>query len=357
MKKIALIGCGGIGRHHTRCLIQFDDIEIVGMCDLVLSRAEDFLRRYVHAKHKNCRAFSDYREMYDDAKPDAVFVCVPPNVRGVIEFEAIKRGIHLFVEKPMTLDLPLAFRIRDAMAAKGIINAVGLQCRYDDINEPAREYVKNHRIIGIQGSRVGGAYDRDWWRVKSQGGGQLAETSIHQMDMIRYLLGVEPEEVFSYSRRGIITNEMMTGYDADDLSVTAIRFTDGTLATFTAGCYSETGASWDNKILFGALASRMEYTLTKKTVIYGLLDEDMEKEDSTTVKGDGTQNRNENEQGIVYRSTVDLGVLCDRAFVDAVITGDSSKIRSPYADAVKSLAFVLACNKSMETGLPVKVAL
>jgi len=41
--------------------------------------------------------------------------------------------------------------------------------------------------------------------------------------------------------------------------------------------------------------------------------------------------------------------------VDAVISGDPSLIRSPYDNAYKTLAAVLACNESMETGLPVKV--
>ena len=49
------------------------------------------------------------------------------------------------------------------------------------------------------------------------------------------------------------------------------------------------------------------------------------------------------------------GVQCDRTFVDAVLSGDPSKIRSPYADAVRTMEFVMACNRSMETGLPVKV--
>ena len=48
-------------------------------------------------------------------------------------------------------------------------------------------------------------------------------------------------------------------------------------------------------------------------------------------------------------------MACDRTFVEAVLTGDASRIRSPYADAVKSLAFTLACNESMDTGLPVRV--
>ena len=67
------------------------------------------------------------------------------------------------------------------------------------------------------------------------------------------------------------------------------------------------------------------------------------------------QRRNENEVGITYENNVNFGIECDRTFIEAAISGDSSKVRSPYADALKSVVFVLACNKSMDTGMPVKV--
>ncbi|MBP3292382.1 MAG: gfo/Idh/MocA family oxidoreductase, partial [Clostridia bacterium] len=60
---------------------------------------------------------------------------------------------------------------------------------------------------------------------------------------------------------------------------------------------------------------------------------------------------------IVYHQDGDAGVLCDRTFIEAVINGDGSKIRSPYADAFKSVSFTMACNESMATGKPVKVEL
>ena len=350
MKKIAMIGCGNIGAYHLEHLTQFGDVELAGFCDVILSRAEGFAQKAGRGE-----AFADYREMFDAVEPEAVFICIPPNAHGVIEFEAIARGIHLFVEKPVTIDIALAKRISAAIAEKGLISAVGFQCRYDNINEPAKTFAAGNRIVAIQASRVGGVYaGPDWWRVRSASGGMLTDAGIHQMDMMRYLLGAEPVEVFSMGRSGIVTNEECVGYDIDDVSVTAIRFDDGAVATMTAGCYSTNGASWDSKMTFGTRDSRMEYELCRRASLFGVEPESAAAS-IETVKGDGTQRRSDDEKGIVYKNENDFGLLCDRTFVDAVITGDASKIRSPYADAVKSLAFVLACNESMDTGKPVRL--
>ena len=77
---------------------------------------------------------------------------------------------------------------------------------------------------------------------------------------------------------------------------------------------------------------------------------------SLVIAGDGAMRAG---SGITaeYIDDGTAGPLCDRTFIDAVITGDASKIRSSYADAFKSLALTLACNQSIAEGKPVSVPL
>lgn len=349
MKKLALIGCGGIGAYHLDHFIQFKDIELAGFCDLIIERAENFALRAGSGK-----AFVGWRDMLDEIKPDMVFVCIPPTCHGAIEFELIKRGIPFFVEKPLALDPDLARELNKQVAAKKLIAASGFQCRYDNINDAALDFFKKEKVLTVAASRVGGIPDVEWWRNKATSGGQLVEQTIHQLDILRYFLG-EPDTVYSVASRGYISQDECPGYLSDDLSTTLITFKSGVTATMMTGCYSLNGASWDSKMTFGGRSARMDYVLCGSTTVYGIAEEDIAAEVAGTVKGDGTQRRNENEQGIRTNSGVDFGVLCDRTFIDAAITGDGSKIRSPYADAYKSVMFALACNKSMATGLPVKV--
>ena len=140
MKKLVLIGCGGIGAYHLEHFVQFKDIELAGFCDLLLDRAEDFVRRAGSGK-----AYTDFAAMYDEIQPDMAFICVPPTCHGRIEFETIRRGIPFFVEKPLALDLSLAKELVRQVEAKGLIAASGFQCRYDSINDTAREFIAGNR--------------------------------------------------------------------------------------------------------------------------------------------------------------------------------------------------------------------
>ena len=349
MKKLAVIGCGGIGGYHLDHFLKFNDAELVGFCDIIPERAENFAKKAGRGK-----AFADFRKMYDETKPDMVFIGIPPYKHGEIEFETIERGIHMFVEKPVSLSLDMAKEIRDKIAAKKLISASGFQCRYDNINEPAKDFISKNEIVAIQGSRVGGVPEVDWWRKKDLSGGQLVEQTVHQMDLLRYLLG-EIDTVYSIPTRGFIKDSEWAGYDTDDASTTIFKFKSGITGTMFTGCYSLNGASWDSKITIGTRSSRLDYILCSHISIYGVDEKDIAQDIAGVVKGDGMQRRNENEVGIRFNSSVDYGTMCDKTFIDAVITGDASKIRSPYSDAVKTLALVLACNESMKTGQPAKV--
>jgi len=350
MKKLAMIGCGGIGGYHLSHFVQFKDIvELAGFCDLIPERAESFVKQAGSGK-----AFTCYKQMYDEVQPDMVFICVNPTEHGEIEFETIKRGIHFFVEKPVALCLDLAKEIRDAAKAKRLITASGFQCRYSNLNEPAKKFVKDHPIVFIDCARIGGVAGVWWWRKRNWSGGQAVEQTIHQFDIIRYIYG-EPDTVFSMGTRGFITNGEWDGYDQEDCSTTVVRFKSGITAHISTGCYALSGAAHDSKVTFSARDCRADLRILGSLNIYGLSEEEAEKVDTQVVKGDGNMARSAKEGFIQYTQDGDAGVLCDRTFIEAVISGDGSKIRSPYEDAVKSVAFTLACNQSMDTGLPVKI--
>lgn len=348
MKKLAIIGCGGIGSYHLGHFLGFTDIvELAGFCDLIPERAESFQKQAGTGK-----AYTDYKQMYDEVNPDMVFICIPPYCHGEIEFETIRRGIPFFVEKPLALDLDLARQIRDAAAAKNLITASGFQCRYSNLVEPNVKFCRENEIVFVDCSRIGGMPGVFWWRDKNLSGGQIVEQTIHQFDIIRYVFG-EPVEVFTYGTRGFLKG--VENYNTDDLSTTVVKFESGALGVISTGDYATSGNSHDSKVIFSAKDKRAELKILDTLKIFGETPAETKDEGGFVIKGDGALSAG--GDSVVYRQDGDAGILCDRTFIEAVISGDGSKIRSPYADAFKSVSFTMACNKSMETGLPVKVEL
>ena len=346
MKKLVIIGCGGIGTYHLNHFLKYTDIDLAGFCDLIPERAQAFVEKAGTGK-----AFTDWREMYDEIQPDMVFICIPPYAHGEIEFETIKRGIPMFVEKPVALDLELARKIRDEVEKAGLITAVGFQCRYSNIVKDTQEFCKRHQINFVNCLRMGGIPGAPWWKVKSLSGGQIVEQTVHNFDMIRYIMG-EPTQVYTMGTRGFVQG--VEDYDTDDLPTTTIRFASGALGTVSTGCYATGGQCCDNTITFSAKDARLNHYIISKADIYGEKPAAAQEGGSEVIKGDGKMSADGGE-AVTIRDNGQAGALCDRTFVDAVLTGDASKILSPYADAVKTLEFVLACNASMEADAPIRI--
>ena len=344
--KVALIGCGTIGRYHLEHFKKMDDVNVVGVCDIIPERADRF------ASEVNCRPFYSYQKMYDAVGPECVFIGIPPYCHGDLEFETIARRIPMFIEKPVGLDPEQFLKIRDLIRETGLITASGLQLRYESNIPVLKAFAGKHRIVEASLTRIGGIPGVPWWKVRSLSGGQLVEQTIHQADMMRNVMHEEPAEVFSFGGRDVIKG--IEGFDVEDTSVSLVRFESGALATMTTGCYAKGAACADNKLTFGAADARADYYMFDRVAVYGETEEEADQgANAEVVKGDGRMVSKGTAR--IYRPEGDCGMRCDHTFIEAVRTNDPSGIQSPYEDAVKSVLFTLACNESMETGKPVKV--
>ena len=118
------------------------------------------------AQKPGSKAYDCYIEMYDDLckKADAagekkvLYVCVPPDQHGEIEIEAIKRGIHMMIQKPIATDVAITEKICDLATQYKIIISVGHQDRYLDLCDEMRTALEGRQIGLINGAWVGGIY-------------------------------------------------------------------------------------------------------------------------------------------------------------------------------------------------------
>ena len=322
--RIGLIGCGGRSTAHRHSFVQMDNVQVVAVADPVEARRAEASRQFGGARMYRDDAEFYARESRDTV--DAVVICVEPTAHAISEERAIDLGIPFLVEKPMTLDLAQADRIAQRVAETGLITSVGFQDRYLDLMDKIKAELPRHKPGGlVYGAWVGGIPGVWWWQKKSTCGGQLVEQNIHLLDGLRYLFG-DPKSFWANASQGIVTGR--EGYDTDDHSTAVIEFANNFTATLVSACYLKQpehgypfcGVRIDLEDMF------IEYRLRTSTTF------------ST-----GTETH-------VYMRQFDQGVTEDRTFIDAIKSGDGSKIRSPYSDAIKTLKLGFAANKSMETG-------
>src|SRR5262245_54643265 len=97
--RIAAIGCGRVAQHYRKILDSgvVSGFELVGFCDIVKERAADF------AIHYRTEAFTAYESMLERCNPDLVLVLTPSGMHYAHSRQALERGLHVLVEKPITM--------------------------------------------------------------------------------------------------------------------------------------------------------------------------------------------------------------------------------------------------------------
>jgi myo-inositol 2-dehydrogenase/D-chiro-inositol 1-dehydrogenase len=318
--RVGFVGTGGIAQTHLEALSRIEGAQLVAFCDVDAARAESAAARF------GGRAYTDYAQMLREEPLDALYVCVPPHAHGEVEQLAAERGIHLFVEKPVARTLECARAVDAAIQKAGILSAVGYHFRYYGATERARERLQGLPIGMAIGYWHGGMPGVPWWRQHALSGGQLVEQTTHIVDLARYLVG-EIVEVFAYLAHGVAPLPYPDS-DVSEAGVIAMRFANGAVGTITNTCMLNPPGEVALKI----------YTPDRiLEVSWGKLVET-------------EANRREE-----YSSHDNPYLNEDRAFIEAIRTGDASLIRSTYSDGVRTLAVTLAADESARTGKPVSV--
>jgi len=319
--RVGFIGCGGMNRGHMNTVKGLRGAEIVAVCDLQKDRAQAAAEEY------GARSYTDHAQMIESEELNAVFIAVPPFAHEDQELLAVRKGLHLFVEKPVAVTLEKAKQIERAIAKAGVIATAGFQDRYQDIVARLKKDLQKNRPGLIMGYWVGGMPGVAWWRRKEQSGGQAVEQTIHTFDMARYLFG-EVKLVHAAWSKSLMAD--VPRYNVEDASCVNLQFKSGLCGTIFSGCflkgYGKVGLDiWTPEVLY-EYSGRSALNIRKAGA-----------EAETLHVG--------NPFGQEIVST----------FLSAVRTGDGSKLKSTYADAVKSLAVVLAANESMKTGEAVRL--
>ena len=327
--RLGFIGLGLIARMHWEYLATRDDVELTAFCDIDESRLHPPAGQY------NAKAFVDYKEMITETELDAVYICVPPYVDGQMELDCLAAGLHLFVEKPVALDMATARKVEADIQHRDAVCAVGYHWRYMGAAELTQEMLGEEEIGFMQGRWLGPMPGAFWWPELRLSGGQMHEQCTHIIDLARYF-GGEITQVTAAGAKTIV-HKRVAKHDIWDAQAACLTFANGIVASMHTShlaaaapsvglniytpesCFEIGEAPWSSKL-----------TVRRRGQVLHYRGQD---------RGWREPRFDEND-----------------AFIHAVRTGDRSKIRSDYSDAIKTLAVTLAINRACETNEVVNIS-
>ena len=131
VRRVGLIGCGWYGKIDLLRLIQVSPVEVVSLCDVddhMLSGASSIVAQRQRSK-KSPRTYRDYRQMLKERDLDLVLVAPPDHWHALIAIEAMKSGLDVYVQKPISRDVTEGRAMVEAARRHGRVVQVGLQRR------------------------------------------------------------------------------------------------------------------------------------------------------------------------------------------------------------------------------------
>lgn len=225
--KYALIGCGRISPNHIAAAVA-NQLEIVAMCDINPDNIVD--KKLKFDLPDTVKEYLDYREMLKKEDIDLIAIATESGKHAQIALECIEAGCNLIIEKPIALSLEDADEIIKKADEKGVKVCACHQNRFNKSIQKIREAVDKKRFgklfygtAHIRWCRDHEYYDRASWRgTWEQDGGALMNQCIHNIDLLRWMLGDEIEEVVG------MTDRLHHDYiEAEDLGIALVKFENG----------------------------------------------------------------------------------------------------------------------------------
>ena len=340
--KYALIGCGRIATNHMKAAIN-NNLEISAVCDIICDKMDELLAKHGLENEKSIRKYDDYKKMIEDVNPKLVSIATESGNHAEIALYCIDNGINVIIEKPMAMSIADADEIIRRSDEKGVKISACHQNRFNIAIQELRKAIEagrfgklSHGSIHVRWNRNENYYKQGTW---AQDGGALMNQCIHGIDLLRWMMGDEIDEIY-----GVTRQQFHDYLEAEDVGMAVIKFKNGAIGTIegTTNVYPENLE--ETLYIFGEKGTvKIGGTSTNNIDVWNFADES---EDDSRNKGlkERTSNVYGNGHTILFADVIDA------------IEND----RKPYVDAVagrNALEVVLSIYKSQKTGNPVKLPL
>ena len=197
MVRAAVIGVGSMGKNHARVYSELAEAELVAVCDANIQVAES------NAKRLGVIPYTDYRQLLEKEKPEAVSIAVPTALHAEVALIAMQAGAHVLVEKPIAATLDEGrYLIEQAHKLKRKL-MVGHIVRFN----PAIQELKRKLDAGVLGQiyqivcrRIGP------FPARIRDVGVVVDLAPHDLDIMRFLTGLDPLRIYAETSQRIHTD-------------------------------------------------------------------------------------------------------------------------------------------------------
>ena len=327
---IGLIGAGAIGRvHATNIHRSIKGARLAAVADIDQKAAKSVAG--------DANVYSDFHEMVSDPSVEGIIVCTPPFLKLEITKEAANAGKAVFCEKPISVTLDEADRMKEIVKKGGIRFQVGYQRRFDPSYMKARHSMETGELGQLLLLKE---HNRDppgpilgWSTMPAKSGGIFLDTTSHDFDAVRWLSGSEVERVYAEGA-ALVYEDLRKNGDFDTTTV-VMKLASGALA-YVDSCYNT---------VYG-FDSGLEMLGTKAAVSIGM----GERSFAHVRTSAGTSNEYFDGYATrwaqAYKDEIE-------DFVDCVRTGREVKVG--IADGLEALRIGLAARASIAEGRPIPV--
>jgi predicted dehydrogenase len=234
--RVAVIGCGAISGNHIKGILASDQI-LCALCDIDPAQSARVIEKY---ELKDVAVYTDYTELLEKEKPDAVHICTPHYLHTPMCIEALQRNIHVLCEKPLGISMQQLAEVQNAAKNSKAQLGVCQQNRYEPNILRAKELVAEEGFLSAYGDvvwmRNADYYNSADWRGtwKEEGGGVMINQALHTLDLLQWICGM-PTHVIAHTAN----DHLQDVIEVEDMAVARFECADGTLINF----YATTSAS------------------------------------------------------------------------------------------------------------------
>ena len=231
--KYALIGCGRISTNHVKAVIN-NKLEFAAVCDIVPEHMEAVLEKNGLQNDSSIKRYTDYKRMIEEIRPELVGIATESGLHAEIALYCIDHGIHVIIEKPMAMNMSDANEIVRRSEEKGVKVSACHQNRFNVAVQEMRKALEqgrfgkiSHGSIHVRWNRGKAYYEQAPWRgTWAQDGGALMNQCIHGIDLLRWMMGNEVEEVYGATRQ-----QLHPYLEAEDIGMAVVKFKNGAIGT------------------------------------------------------------------------------------------------------------------------------